>query len=74
MAAVLQHAMLVTTSTTAEQQILSYTVAGSNFIAQLLTLGAAFTTYSATETYLGFGRFQVDENGGSGWETKDRTP
>lgn len=74
MAAVLQHAVIVTTSTAADQQILSYTVAGSNFTAQLLTLGAAYTTYNATEAYLGFGRFQVDENGGSGWETKDRSP
>ena len=74
MAAVLQHGILVTTSTASDQQILSYTVAGSNFTALILTLGAAFTSYSATEAYLGFGRFQFYENGGSGWETKDRSP
>ena len=52
MAAVLQHGILVTTSTAADQQILSYTVAGSNFTALILTLGAALTSYSATEAYL----------------------
>lgn len=74
MAAYLGHAVVVTTSVTADQVILSATVAGSNLNLKLLTLGAAYTSYSATEAYIGFGRFQFDFNGGSGWETKDRSP
>lgn len=72
MAAFMGHATLVTTATTADQQIYSYTVSGSALTMKLLTLGAAYTTYSATEAYLGFGRFQFDV--GSGWVTKDRSP
>lgn len=74
MAARLDHATLVTTSVVGEQVILSVTVAGSPYNVKLLTLGAAYTTYNATEAYLGFGRFQIDFNGGSGWEIKDRGP
>lgn len=74
MAAKLEHATLVTTSVAGEQEILSITVAGTPFVVKLMTLGAAYTTYNATEAYLGFGRFQFDYNGGSGWETKDRSP
>ena len=74
MAAKLEHATLVTTSVTGEQEILSVTVAETPFVVKLMTLGAANTTYNSTEAYLGFGRFQFDYNGGSGWETKDRSP
>ena len=72
MAAFLDHSILVTTSVTAEQVIHSRTVAGTDLVIKLLTLGAAYTTYNATEAYLGFGRFQF--NTGSGWVTKDRSP
>jgi hypothetical protein len=74
MAAKMDHATLVTTSVTGEQVILSVTVAGSPYSIKLMTLGAAYTTYSATEAYMGFGRFQLDWNLGAGWETKDRGP
>jgi hypothetical protein len=72
MAAAMEYGNLVTTSVTADQVILSHTVAGSDLTIKLLTLGAAYTTYNATEAYLGFGRWQFDV--GSGWETKDRGP
>jgi len=74
MAAKLEHATLVTTSVAGEQEILSVTVAGTPFVVRIMTLGAAYTSYNATEAYLGFGRFQFDYNLGSGWETKDRSP
>lgn len=74
MAAFMGHTVLVTTSVASNQEIYSYTVSGSALTIKLLTLGAAYTTYSGTEAYLGFGRFQFDFNGGSGWETKDRSP
>lgn len=66
------HTTLVSTSTVAEQIIYSYTVVGADLNLKLLTLGAAYTTYNATEAYLGFGRFQF--NTGTDWETKDRSP
>jgi hypothetical protein len=72
MAAFLDHSVLVTSSTAGEQVIHSLTVAGTNLNMKLLTLGAAYTTYNATEAYIGFGRFQF--NTGTGWETKDRSP
>ena len=72
MAAFLDHSILVTTSTAGEQVIHSRTVVGTNLNMKLLTLGAAYTSYNATEAYIGFGRFQF--NTGSGWETKDRSP
>jgi hypothetical protein len=68
----MEYGNLVTTSVTADQVILSHTVAGSDLTILLMTLGAAYTAYSAVEAYLGFGRFQFDT--GSGWETKDRGP
>jgi hypothetical protein len=72
MAAFLDHSVLVTVSTAGEQVIHARTVAGTNLNMKLLTLGAAYTTYNATEAYIGFGRFQFDT--GLGWETKDRSP
>lgn len=72
MSAYMEYGNLVTTSVTADQVIVSLTIATSDATLKLLTLGAAYTTYSATEAYLGFGRFQFDT--GSGWETKDRGP
>jgi hypothetical protein len=74
MAIKLEHNVLVTTSVTGEQVVHSLTVAGSPFTIKLLTLGAAYTTYNATEAYLGFARFQFDLGLGAGWETKDRSP
>ena len=71
MAAFMGHTVLVTTSVAADQVIYSY-VATSPLTIKLLTLGAAYTSWSATEAYIGFGRFQLDQ--GSGWVTKDRTP
>jgi len=72
MAAFLDHSILVTTSVTSEQVVHSLIVAGTNLNLKLLTLGAAYTAYNATEAYLGFARFQFDT--GAGWETKDRSP
>lgn len=71
MPAYMGHSVLVTTSIAADQVVHSY-VAASNLTIKLLTLGAAYTTYNATEAYLGFARFQLDV--GSGWVTKDRSP
>lgn len=72
MAAVMEYGNLVTTSVTPDQVILSYTVAGSDLTILFMALGAAYTTYNATEAYLGFGRIQFDTGGG--WVTKDRSP
>src|SRR4030042_2247483 len=72
MSAFMGYGNLVTTSVAADQVIYSYTVAGSNLTIKLVTRGAAYTTYNATEAYLGFGRFQYDV--GAGWVTKDRSP
>ena len=72
MPARLEHSMLVTTSVAGEQVIHSVTVAGSIFKVKFMSLGAAYTTYNATEAYLGFARFQHDV--GSGWVTIDRSP
>jgi hypothetical protein len=72
MAAYMGYGNLVTTSVTADQEILSITVASTDLTIKLMMLGAAYTTYSGTEAYLGFGRFQFDV--GAGWVTKDRSP
>jgi len=72
MAAFMEYGNLVTTSVVADQVILSYTVTTSDLTIKLMMLGAAYTTYNATEAYLGFGRIQFDV--GSGWVTKDRSP
>jgi len=74
MAARLLHDVLVTTSVAGEQVILSEAVTGTPFVMKLLSIGAAYTTYNATEAYLGFARFQFDLGLGAGWETKDRSP
>jgi hypothetical protein len=63
---------LVSTSTAADQEIYAHTVAGSALTVVFMSLGAAYTTYNATEAYLGFGRIQFDH--GSGWVTEDCTP
>ena len=68
----MEYGNLVTTSIVADQVILSHTVVTSALTMKLLMLGAAYTTYNATEAYLGYGRIQFDT--GSGWETKDRSP
>lgn len=57
MAAKLEHAVLVTTATTADQQALLVTLA-ADFTVKLMAIGAAYTSYSATEGNLGIGRFQ----------------
>ncbi len=72
MAARLDHSMLVTTSVAGEQVIHTLTVAGTTFKVKFMSLGAAYTSYNATEAYLGFARFQQDV--GSGWVTIDRSP
>lgn len=64
--------LLTSTSTAGEQVIVTHTVSGANLNMKLLTLGAAYSAYNATEAYIGFGRFQF--NTGAGWETKDRSP
>jgi len=65
MAAKLDHAVLVSTAATADQVILSVTFAAT-VTYKMVTLGAAFTTYSATEANVGLGRIQGDLTGG-GW-------
>ena len=72
MAARLDHSMLVTTSVAGEQVIHTLTIAGTTFKVKFMSLGAAYTSYNATEAYLGFARFQQDV--GSGWVTIDRSP
>lgn len=68
MPAKLDHAVLVTTAVTADQIILSITLAaGCNY--KLITLGSAYTTYSGTEANLGLARIQADLTGG-GWVQK----
>jgi hypothetical protein len=71
MAAFFGHAVLVTTSVAADQEIYSYT-APSPLTMKFLSMGAAYTSYNATEAYLGFARLQIDTGGG--WETCDRSP
>lgn len=65
MAARMDHATLVTTAVTADQVILSVTFSAA-CIYKIITLGVAYTTYSATEANLGLGRIQADLTGG-GW-------
>jgi len=64
MAAKLDHTVLVTTATTADQVILSVTFAATT-VYKLLTLGCAYTAWSATEANLGLARIQADL--GAGW-------
>lgn len=64
MAARMDHTTLVTTAVTADQVILSVTLAAIATY-KLIALGSAYTTYSATEANLGLGRIQADL--GSGW-------
>jgi len=58
MAAKLDHAVLVTTAVTADQVVLTVTLAAICTY-KLLTIGAALTAYSATEANLGLARIQV---------------
>jgi len=74
MAINLQHNVLVSTSVAGEQVIHSLTVAETPFNMKLLAIGAAYTTYNATEAYLGFARFQIDAGLGGGFVTTDRSP
>ena len=68
MAAKLDHAVLVTTAVTADQVVLSVTLAAAcNY--KLITLGAAYTAFNATEANLGLARIQADLTGG-GWLQK----
>ncbi len=64
MAAVMEHATLVTTAVTADQVIKSATFAAATTI-KLVALGVAYTAYNGTEANLGLGRIQADL--GSGW-------
>lgn len=72
MAAFMGAGTLVSTSVAADQEVYSYAVSGSALTILFMAFGAAYTTYNATEAYLGFGRIQFDY--GSGWETEDCTP
>lgn len=71
MAAYMAFSVLVTTSVTADQQIHSISTA-VNINVKFMSVGAAFTIYSATEAYLGFARFQ--KNLAGSWATVDRSP
>lgn len=64
MAARMDHTTLVTTAVTADQVILTVTLAAIATY-KLIALGAAYTTFNATEANLGLGRIQADL--GSGW-------
>jgi len=68
MAARMDHSTLVTTAVTADQVILSVTLAATTTY-KLIALGCAYTTYSGTEANLGLGRIQADLTGG-GWVQK----
>ena len=68
MAARMDHTTLVTTAVTADQVILSVTLAATTTY-KMLSLGCSYTTYSATEANLGLGRIQADLTGG-GWLQK----
>lgn len=68
MAARMDYAVLVTTAATADQVILSVTFAATTTY-KWMSLGAALTTYSATEANLGLGRIAADLTGG-GWVVK----
>jgi hypothetical protein len=65
MAARMDHTVLVTTAVTADQVILSVTLAATTTY-KLFTLGAAYTAWNATEANIGLGRIQADLTGG-GW-------
>lgn len=64
MAARMDHAVLVTTAVTADQVILTVTLAAAATY-KLITLGAALTAWNATESNLGLARIQADL--GTGW-------
>lgn len=68
-----QFGALVTTTTVENQEIVSFT-ASSSLELRLVFYGGAYTTFSATEAYLGFARIQYDYALGSSWETIDRSP
>lgn len=68
MAAKLDHTTLVTTATTADQVILSVTFAAITTY-KMIAIGAALTTFSATEANVGLARIQADLTGG-GWVQK----
>ena len=68
MAARMDHATLVTTATTADQVILSVTLAATTTY-KLIALGCSYTAWNATEANLGLGRIQADLTGG-GWLQK----
>lgn len=68
MAAVLDYGNLVTTAVTADQVILSVTF-GATTTYKFVSVGAALTTYSATEANVGIAKIQADLTGG-GWVTK----
>lgn len=65
MAAVMEHTTLVTTAVTADQVIRSVTFGAATKVL-FMSIGSAYTTYSATEANLGLGRIQSDLTGG-GW-------
>jgi hypothetical protein len=64
MAARMDHNVLVTTAVTADQVILTVTLAAATTY-KLITLGAALTAWNATESNLGLARIQADLTGGS---------
>jgi hypothetical protein len=68
MAAVMDYGVLVTTASTADQVVCTVTL-GADTTYKIMTLGVAYTTYSATEANMGLGRIQADLTGG-GWVTK----
>jgi hypothetical protein len=68
MAAVMDYGNLVTTAVTADQVICTVTF-GATTTYKMMSLGAALTTYSATESNLGLGRIAADLTGG-GWVVK----
>jgi hypothetical protein len=63
MAARMDHATLVTTATTADQVVLTVTLAAACTY-KLFSIGSAYTTYSATEANMGLARIQADLGGG----------
>src|SRR4030042_1657477 len=68
MPAVMDYGNLVTTAVTADQVICTVTF-GAATTYKVVSIGVAYTTYSATEANLGLGRIQADLTGG-GWVTK----
>jgi hypothetical protein len=68
MAAVMDYGNLVTTAVTADQVILTVTL-GAATTYKIMSLGVAYTAYSATEANLGIGKISADLTGG-GWVVK----